>query len=120
MSDPSRHPLAMDRPSQDDFPCSLTIDVPFPTSRLAETALKSIQVDPELSPLVWRGFTVVDAPDASDPDASSILRVAYMAATNRMLRVAVNSFMDSLKLVLEVMQELDVDVLEKQDNPSNS
>jgi EKC/KEOPS complex subunit PCC1/LAGE3 len=28
-----------------------------------------------------------------------------------MLRVAVNSFMDSLKLVLEVMEQLDVDVI---------
>jgi EKC/KEOPS complex subunit PCC1/LAGE3 len=29
-----------------------------------------------------------------------------------MLRVAVNSFLDSLALVLEVMEELDVDVVE--------
>ena len=29
-----------------------------------------------------------------------------------MLRVAVNSFMDTLRLVIEVMEQLDVDVLE--------
>lgn len=29
-----------------------------------------------------------------------------------MLRVAVNSFMDTLHLVIEVMEQLDVDVLE--------
>lgn len=39
------------------------------------------------------------------------LKVEYQATTNRMLRVAVNSFMDSLKLVLEVMEQLDVDML---------
>jgi EKC/KEOPS complex subunit PCC1/LAGE3 len=39
------------------------------------------------------------------------LHVEYRATTNRMLRVAVNSFMESLNLVIEVMQQLDTDVL---------
>ena len=42
----------------------------------------------------------------------TVLRVHYSATTNRMLRVAVNSFLDSLALVLEVMESLDVDVIE--------
>lgn len=42
----------------------------------------------------------------------STLKVRYKATTNRMLRVAVNSFFDSLALVLEVMEQLDVDVIE--------
>ena len=93
------------------------LHVPLPTSRLASTALQALQVDPELSPLVWRKLSAVDSPDATTPSSSSedaagsILRVEYKAATNRMLRVAVNSFMDSLKLVLEVMEQLDVDVI---------
>jgi len=41
----------------------------------------------------------------------SILRTEYKATTNRMLRVAVNGFMESLGVVLQVMEELDVDVL---------
>lgn len=41
----------------------------------------------------------------------SVLRTEYKATTNRMLRVAVNGFLESLRLVLEVMEELDVDVL---------
>lgn len=49
---------------------------------------------------------------ANSPNLESILRVEYKAATNRMLRVAVNSFFDSLALVIEVMEELDVDVIE--------
>lgn len=40
-----------------------------------------------------------------------MLRTEYRATTNRMLRVAVNGFMESLSVVLGVMEELDVDVL---------
>lgn len=41
-----------------------------------------------------------------------MLLTTYRATTNRMLRVAVNGFMESLGVVLGVMEELDVDVLE--------
>ena len=44
----------------------------------------------------------------------TILRTEYKATTNRMLRVAVNGFMESLGVVLGVMEELDVDVLAKE------
>lgn len=40
-----------------------------------------------------------------------MLKTEYKATTNRMLRVAVNGFMESLGVVLGVMEELDVDVL---------
>ncbi|KAI1660247.1 Pcc1-domain-containing protein [Daldinia decipiens] len=99
------------------YPCALTIEVPFPTPRLASIALKALQVDKELSPLVKRTFSL----DQSDEDTingdsgGNILRTEYKATTNRMLRVAVNSFMDSLSLVVEVMQELDTDVLATED-----
>ncbi|KAF5021246.1 hypothetical protein F66182_6715 [Fusarium sp. NRRL 66182] len=91
------------------------LNVPFPTARLATTALKAIQVDPELSPLVRRQLTVVPAPTTQGPDGTDadarLLEVQYRATTNRMLRVAVNGFMESLKLVVEVMEQLDTDVL---------
>jgi EKC/KEOPS complex subunit PCC1/LAGE3 len=45
-------------------------------------------------------------------DAKTVLEITYRATTNRMLRVAVNGFMESLGVVLGVMEELDVDVLE--------
>lgn len=48
---------------------------------------------------------------SSGGDDGQVLLVDYRATTNRMLRVAVNSFMDSLKLVVEVMEQLDEDVL---------
>ena len=50
--------------------------------------------------------------DAGKEDDQTILRTEYKATTNRMLRVAVNGFMESLGVVLAVMEELDVDVLQ--------
>lgn len=50
------------------------------------------------------------------PDAPAILETTYRATTNRMLRVAVNGFMESLSVVLGVMEELDVDVLDAEED----
>lgn len=41
----------------------------------------------------------------------TVLKTEYKATTNRMLRVAVNGFFESLNVVIQVMEELDVDVL---------
>jgi EKC/KEOPS complex subunit PCC1/LAGE3 len=89
---------------------SRTIDVRLPTARLASAALQALRVDKELSPLVSRTFSTVPA-SSSNSTEETILRTEYKATTNRMLRVAVNGFMESLKLALEVMEELDVDVI---------
>jgi EKC/KEOPS complex subunit PCC1/LAGE3 len=80
-------------------------------------ALQALRVDKELSSLVKRDLTAVAAEGSSDP---SVLRVEYKAATNRMLRVAVNSFLESLALVLEVQEELDVDVVEARQSQGTS
>lgn len=80
----------------------------FPTERLAVASRNALQVDEELSPLVRRTFSTISARGLEEHD---ILRTEYKATTNRMLRVAVNGFMESLRLVLEIMEELDVDVL---------
>jgi EKC/KEOPS complex subunit PCC1/LAGE3 len=95
------HPLLIATPKLTSH--SSTIDLPLPTARLASAALQALRVDQELSPLVCRSFSLV-----SD---ETILRTEYKATTNRMLRVAVNGFMESLGVVLGVMEELDVDVL---------
>jgi len=57
---------------------------------------------------VRRDFSLVATENQGE---QSILRTEYKATTNRMLRVAVNGFMESLGVVLQVMEELDVDVL---------
>lgn len=85
--------------------------MPFPTPRLSTIAKKALSVDQELSPLVRRHFATIAAVHGPTSD-DCVLRVHYKATTNRMLRVAVNGFMDSLSLVLEVMEKLDADVLE--------
>lgn len=91
-------------------------------------------MDAELSPLVQRSFSLIARSQApldtngkhllaSDEETraagksgvsdelKTVLRTVYKATTNRMLRVAVNGFMESLGVVLGVMEELDVDVL---------
>ncbi|KAK2795987.1 hypothetical protein FQN51_009532 [Onygenales sp. PD_10] len=171
-------------PSPDsEFPYSLTISLPLPTHRLASAALRTLQVDAELSPLVRRTFRLTrpqpaaslsptqsqsqaatqahaapatisqpqlatgqiseipisngtealgldstgtpemgegggddnndnnDDVDDDDDELKTVLLTEYRATTNRMLRVAVNGFMESLGVVLGVMEELDVDVL---------
>ncbi|KAH0833506.1 hypothetical protein FOPE_03514 [Fonsecaea pedrosoi] len=84
--------------------------------------MRALQVDAELSPLVRREFTLVkpgsvnghtvEGDDGSQDAHRIILRTQYSATTNRMLRVAVNGFMESLGVVLQVMEELDVDILQ--------
>ncbi|KAF3768907.1 transcription factor Pcc1, partial [Cryphonectria parasitica EP155] len=91
-----------------------TLNVPFPTSRLSSIAMRALAVDKELSPLKKSLASGHRSPDAAAAAGGCVLRVHYKATTNRMLRVAVNSFMDSLALILEVMERLDVDVLEAQ------
>ncbi|KAM0805696.1 CTAG/Pcc1 family [Usnea florida] len=128
-------------PTDSQWPCCLVISVPLPTHRLASSALRALSVDTEISPLVHRSFSLATshasssnhsngsriadgkAPSngdatlalkagvAADDEELTVLRTEYKATTNRMLRVAVNGFMESLGVVLGVMEELDVDVL---------
>ncbi|KAF2262837.1 Pcc1-domain-containing protein [Lojkania enalia] len=100
----------MEAKTDEDFPYTLTIDIPFPSASLAHTAHLALRVDQELSPLVRRSFSLASP---SDSDVQSILRVQYRATTNRMLRVAVNGFFESIGVVLNVMRDLDVDVYEE-------
>ncbi|KAH7417072.1 transcription factor Pcc1-domain-containing protein [Cadophora sp. MPI-SDFR-AT-0126] len=105
-----------------EFPCSLTIDLPLPTARLASIALRTLVVDAELSPLVRRSFSTIipstvsaaNGTSGEEKGEESVLRTEYKATTNRMLRVAVNGFMESLSVVLGIMEELDVDVFGKE------
>lgn len=59
--------------------------------------------------------SLVSAPQAEAPaqDAdATLLRTIYRATTNRMLRVSVNGFFESLNVVLQVIEELDTDVIQ--------
>lgn len=100
------------------------IDIPFPTPREAQIALRSLAIDQELSKLVQRDFelsaarsgeaissSVSDSAAGEASDEKTGLKVTYKATTARMLRVAVNGFFESLRVVIQVMEELDVDVV---------
>ncbi|KAJ8109725.1 hypothetical protein OPT61_g7251 [Boeremia exigua] len=89
----------------EDFPCTLQLDIPFPSHHYASTALRALSVDAELSPLVRRSFSL-----GGDRE-QNVLVVNYAATTNRMLRVAVNGFFESVGVVIGVIKDLDVDVL---------
>jgi EKC/KEOPS complex subunit PCC1/LAGE3 len=89
-----------------------TIKIPFPTAHLARSAQRALAVDKELSSLVTRSFTLIRDAGASEGSSEKILAVEYAATTDRMLRVAVNGFFESLGVVLHCMEELDVDVVE--------
>ncbi|KAL4978177.1 transcription factor Pcc1-domain-containing protein [Aspergillus desertorum] len=101
--------------SDTEFPCTLRVLLPFPSHRLASSAMRALEVDAELSPHVRRYFTLKNPnpedQSADGDEAKTVLETTYKATTNRMLRVAVNGFMESLGVVLGVMEELDVDVL---------
>lgn len=60
-----------------------------------------------------RSFSTISA--EAESEEKTVLRTEYKATTNRMLRVAVNGFMESLSVVLGVMEELDVDILGVED-----
>jgi EKC/KEOPS complex subunit PCC1/LAGE3 len=118
--------MASDIPSQQgsEFPCKLytllpssllklplltptsTLSIPFPSAHLAQTAHRALAVDAELSALVHRSFSISES-------TPSTLTVDYAATTNRMLRVAVNGFFESLGVVIGVMKDLDVDVVDR-------
>ncbi|OJJ60943.1 hypothetical protein ASPSYDRAFT_87513 [Aspergillus sydowii CBS 593.65] len=109
--------MAATQPSATEFPCTLTISLPLPSHRLASSALRALEVDAELSPHVRRSFALKN-PSPEDQDkggdeGKTVLETTYKATTNRMLRVAVNGFMESLGVVLGVMEELDVNVLKE-------
>ncbi|KAI7547640.1 hypothetical protein KC331_g4897 [Hortaea werneckii] len=151
--------------AEQEFPCALyafhqTSPKGYRNRIPSQSALRTLQIDEELSPLVRRSFSLVAAtPDnltavQHDPYRASlvtnaapaeaiqdlsatndhtgekssgngdgskgqeadvtarVLKVDYKASTNRMLRVAVNGFFESLGVVIQVMEELDVDVLQ--------
>lgn len=60
-----------------------------------------------------RAFSLVSSSGTAfeSEESNNVLKTEYKATTNRMLRVAVNGFFESLGTVIQVMEELDTDVL---------
>lgn len=60
-----------------------------------------------------RAFSLVSSSGTASEseESNNVLKTEYKATTNRMLRVAVNGFFESLGTVIQVMEELDTDAL---------
>ena len=82
---------------------------PFKASLLTNAAAEQPVHDPTQS--APADTAQEKATSGATEEDLTVLRVDYKAATNRMLRVAVNGFFESLGVVIQVMEELDVDVL---------
>jgi EKC/KEOPS complex subunit PCC1/LAGE3 len=67
---------------------------------------------PETSIATALPTTSAASSHASDDGDATVLRTIYSATTNRMLRVSVNGFFESLSVVLQTIEELDVDVIQ--------
>ncbi|XP_026211361.1 EKC/KEOPS complex subunit Lage3 isoform X1 [Anabas testudineus] len=77
------------------YPLEISLDVPFPSSRDAAIALRSLSPDREpRKGGISKELTV----------SGSTLSVRWSADEARILRVSVNSFLDHLSLVLETME----------------
>lgn len=85
---------------------TLSLDVPHSHERDSYKVKSNEITDSE-----ERGGVVSGQDTNISEEHKTVLRTEYKATTNRMLRVAVNGFMESLGVVLGVMEELDVDVL---------
>lgn len=83
----------------------------MPSRHLTTIAQRTLSVDAELSPLVRRALSIVKPPNSNPAEAEVALLVNYAATTNRMLRVAVNGFIESIGVVIGVMKDLDIDVV---------
>ena len=103
--------------TEENLTITRTLQIPFPSNHLATTAHRALSVDAELSPLVRRSFALTTPSNTNllstqpSPSEKTILQVNYAATTNRMLRVAVNGFIESVGVVIGVMKDLDVDVV---------
>lgn len=82
---------------------------PFKASLVVNAA--PIQPIQELSTAGTAGELVQGQKNEDVDSEKTILKTEYTATTNRMLRVAVNGFFDSLGTVIQVMEELDTDVI---------
>lgn len=75
---------------------SVTLQIPFASSKHATIAMESIQVDPELQPqAVLRTLAVED----------DVLVANFKTLTIRLARLAVNSFLENVDLVVRTLEQ---------------
>ncbi|KJE91233.1 hypothetical protein CAOG_02399 [Capsaspora owczarzaki ATCC 30864] len=80
----------------DEFPWCLTIDVPFPTARLATIAYNTLVVDEEPKKSDVRKTLQLLQND-------TVLSIHFAAREGRLLRSATQSMMNFLRLTIDTM-----------------
>ncbi|KAF8429335.1 transcription factor Pcc1-domain-containing protein [Terfezia claveryi] len=85
------------------MPHTLDIKIPLPPGPLASYIARALSVDPELSKdSVLRSFSC----------SQDMLEIHYSATSARMLRVAVNGAIESVRLCVSVAAELSPEALD--------
>ncbi|KAI9252146.1 CTAG/Pcc1 family [Sporodiniella umbellata] len=74
---------------------TITLEIPFSTERLASIAARVLDVDKELKP---------DQVKRTISTEENVLLVRFECYTTKMLRVAVNSFIECLTMVTRTME----------------
>ena len=75
-----------------------SLSIPLDTAQHADVLRQSLEPDPELKPeQISKRFEVTE----------NILKVHFEATNNRILRVAVNSLLDSVGELLECIEDLE-------------
>ncbi|KAF9958702.1 hypothetical protein BGZ72_011069 [Mortierella alpina] len=78
----------------------LTIQIPFPSSRLATVAASVLDVDKDLKPEVSRRFISTQ---------DNMLILDFQTSTLKLLRTVVNSSMEMVQMVVNTMGAFDTE-----------
>ncbi|KAG0251395.1 hypothetical protein BG011_007630 [Mortierella polycephala] len=78
----------------------LTLQIPFPSSRLATIAAQVLDVDKDLKPEVSR--RIISTQD-------NILTLDFQTSTLKLLRTVVNSSMEMVQMVVNTMGSFDTE-----------
>ncbi|KAK9481110.1 CTAG/Pcc1 family [Lipomyces japonicus] len=96
-----------------EHPHRLAVLIPFATWRQASIAVSALSPDPQLRPdqfvqvLSISGRHDDDIKNNKDDDIQTGLLAQFEAASERVLRVGVNGFFESLGVVIGCLNELD-------------
>ncbi|KAF9431775.1 hypothetical protein BGZ76_011717 [Entomortierella beljakovae] len=79
----------------------LTVQIPFPSARLAKIAADVLDVDKDLKPEVSRRIITTQ---------DNILSLEFQTSTLKLLRTVVNSAMEMTQMVISTMGSFDTEV----------
>ncbi|KAK9456078.1 transcription factor Pcc1-domain-containing protein [Dipodascopsis uninucleata] len=90
-----------------EMPCKLAVFIPFPTYRQADIILRTLSPDPQLKHDQFEQMLSTEMTGEEE----CTLKADFRAVTDRVLRVGVNGFFESLGVAVGCLRELDYSVL---------